>query len=552
MSSPWTTPPAGSELPPRNANVQYYQTRHIYPRNVVTGGSWQVGKEAIFQFESDPASGWLVPDQTKLYCRFKVSAAGSTNGVVPSKAIRLAACPLLGMFDGARWSINGTTVQSVAGDLDTIGQLQLRMRGSRESQDTNGSLGADSLRQHMSHPTSAPQVLETTDATLDATTNRYLSANGVYTNDKHKLCTDRCTGGVAEGQPMELMTPVSMALTSFGINKFISGASHDLRFTIGQHGVTGAKSFYTRMLPGEAADSGSVISAATAGGVTLNGPDGALADGSVLNEAQSYSILSGATVANADGVRRTLAQFQPPIDSYTAGNLNITMEEIYLVAQYCLPVHGTVPRPLSSQFVYDNITLLQQPYDPRVAMNEQITIPVNTTRIIIGFRGAGKTLADNRELLGKAGGLLANDSGLDELGFRTTAANLAGGSVSSLQITLAGISLPQPQYALNWAAGDYIRSWNDWGSFLQSSVGNTNGAQSLTEYQQDPLFAFRIMGDSDSVAQNLQVRATFKDNADAGVEHEMLVFCLGSSTIEMQYDDDASFQPTSVSVMEVV
>ena len=103
MSSPWTTPPAGSELPPRNANVQYYQTRHIYPRNVVTGGSWQVGKECIFQFESDPASGWLVPDQTKLYCRFKVSAAGSTNGVVPSKAIRLAACPLLGMFDGARW-----------------------------------------------------------------------------------------------------------------------------------------------------------------------------------------------------------------------------------------------------------------------------------------------------------------------------------------------------------------------------------------------------------------------------------------------------------------
>jgi hypothetical protein len=54
------------------------------------------------------------------------------------------------------------------------------------------------------------------------------------------------------------------------------------------------------------------------------------------------------------------------------------------------------------------------------------------------------------------------------------------------------------------------------------------------------------------VAQNLQVRATFKDHADAGVEHEMLVFCLGSSTIEMQYDDDASFQPTSVSVMEVV
>ena len=54
------------------------------------------------------------------------------------------------------------------------------------------------------------------------------------------------------------------------------------------------------------------------------------------------------------------------------------------------------------------------------------------------------------------------------------------------------------------------------------------------------------------MAQNLQVRATFKDNVDTSVEHEMLVFCMGSSTIEMQYDDDASFQPTSVSVMEVV
>ena len=197
----------------------------------MTGGSWQVGKEVIFQYESDPASGWLVPDQTKLYCRFKVSAAGATDGVIPSKAIRLAACPLLGLFDGARWSMNGTTVQSVAGDIDTIGQLQLRMRGSRESHDTNGSLGADSLRQHMGHPTSAPQTdILGTGALLDDTNGagalapacrRFHSANGVYSNDKHKLCTDRCAGGVAEGQPLELMTPVSMALTSFGINKFI-------------------------------------------------------------------------------------------------------------------------------------------------------------------------------------------------------------------------------------------------------------------------------------------------------------------------------------------
>ena len=39
----------------------------------------------------------------------------------------------------------------------------------------------------------------------------------------------------------------------------------------------------------------------------------------------------------------------------------------------------------------------------------------------------------------------------------------------------------------------------------------------------------------------------------AAIAHcEMLIFCLGTSVIEAQYDDDASFQPTAVSVQEVV
>ena len=98
-----------------------------------------------------------------------------------------------------------------------------------------------------------------------------------------------------------------------------------------------------------------------------------------------------------------------------------------------------------------------------------------------------------------------------------------------------------------------VRAWADWGSFLQSNFGNTNGAQSMSEFIRDPLFAFRIMGDTDSVAQNLQVRASFSACAGKdGDEREMLVFCLGTSVIEAQYDDDASFQPTAVSVQEVV
>ena len=244
-------------------------------------------------------------------------------GTVPSKAIRLAACPLLGMFDNARWSMNGTTIQSVSGDLDTIGQLQLRMRGSRESQDTNGALGADSLRQHMGHPTSAPQTSALVDAAALAgagATSRYHSADGVYANDKHKLCTDRCADGVAVNKSMELMTPVSMALTSWGINKFISGASHDLRFTIGQHGIDGKKSFYTRAIPGSAADSGTVLA-----GTALTGNGVAIDD--ARSAAQSFNILNATTAATNANVARTVAQFQPTIPAYAAAaaGLKITV-----------------------------------------------------------------------------------------------------------------------------------------------------------------------------------------------------------------------------------
>ena len=240
MSGPWQTPPAGSDLPPRNGNVQYYASRMIYPRNTITGNDWKVGREAVFQFESDPASGWLVPDQCKLYMRFKVRTKGAAN-VPNTDSLRFAAAPLWGLFDAARWSMNGTTVQAVSGDLDSHAQLQLRMMGSRESHDTNGILGCDSLRQKMIHP----------ELTSSGTNTAAKGVAEVFTpeiipNDKQKMFSDR-KGTETE---FELASPLSMCLTAFGTNKFIPGASHDVRMTIGTEGVNMRKSVYTERIPG--------------------------------------------------------------------------------------------------------------------------------------------------------------------------------------------------------------------------------------------------------------------------------------------------------------
>ena len=210
------------------------------------------------------------------------------------------------------------------------------------------------------------------------------------------------------------------------------------------------------------------------------------------------------------------------------------------MATYALPVAGTVPRPLSSQYVFDHITLLTKQLDNATqTLTQQFTIPVNTTRIILGLREGGTpSLAVNRELLGRTAGKLGHDGA-------------GNGRITSASITLAGQVLPQPAYQIDAKDGQIIRPWSDWQGFLKSSIGNTAGAQNLSEFEDDMLLAFRIMGARDSVAQNLTTRLTFGGTGTSG-NTELLVFCIGQQVWENQFDDDSSFMPTSVSVEEVV
>ena len=72
----------------------------------------------------------------------------------------------------------------------------------------------------------------------------------------------------------------------------------------------------------------------------------------------------------------------------------------------------------------------------------------------------------------------------------------------------------------------------------------------MSEFQEDPIAAFRVIGNRDSVAQNLTIRYGLK--ADPAADTELCVYCIGTNVLEATYDDDASFQPTSVSVQEVI
>ena len=555
MSGPWQTPPAGSELPPRNGNVQRYETRLIQSRNTVTGDQWQVGREVIFNFESDPASGWLCPSESKLYMRARlkqIADNGTITDVVPSQAMRFAASPLFGLFDSCRYSQNGTTVQQQSGDLDTLAHFQLRLTGSRESHDTNGSLGMDSLRQKMMHP---EQAYTTTLNAAKGVTETFNSQ--VIPNEKHKTLLDRF--GTGNNADFELASPVSLALTSWGISKFIAGASHDLRFTIGAHGKNMRKSLYTEEVPPTPVGQATVVSgvATHSSNLSLDSvavPTAATSAASVTKlkttratDADNFSYDS-ANAANKEQARSSMlarcAAAIPVYDDTLANHgLILVPEEIYLAACYVLPVYNTVPRPLSWQATFDHIHLISRNIPSKTSIVEQIQIPVNTTRIVVTFSENLNTLAFNRELIGQSGG-------------QGDPAHLSDkrGSVTGLSINLSGVSLPAPAYALDFTTKRYIRAWQDWQSFLKGSISNAVGSQNSSEWADDPAFAFRIMGDRSSVAQNLTVRADFKNVGNTGTSANcvMNVFCVGTMVWENVYDDEASFQPTSVSVQEVI
>ena len=59
------------------------------------------------------------------------------------------------------------------------------------------------------------------------------------------------------------------------------------------------------------------------------------------------------------------------------------------------------------------------------------------------------------------------------------------------------------------------------------------------------------MGENSSVAQNMQVQASFKGGG-LPADTEMLVWCIGTNVWETVYDDSGSFMPTAVSLQEVI
>ena len=144
MASPFVAQPAGTPVAP-STSARYYYRRQVYSRNPVTQGNFVSGRNVNFNFE---ASGghYFVPQESRVVAKLKIKA---NDGSKLERSVRFACDPVSNMFSAAQLSINGTTVESHANNVDDIARIQLRTEHTKAGADGPGSAGLLSFNQKM-------------------------------------------------------------------------------------------------------------------------------------------------------------------------------------------------------------------------------------------------------------------------------------------------------------------------------------------------------------------------------------------------------------------
>jgi hypothetical protein len=144
MASPFVAQPAGTPVAP-STSARYYYRRQVYSRNPVTQGNFVAGRNVNFNFESS-GGHYFVPQESRIVAKLKIRA---NDGTKLERSVRFACDPVSSMWSSAQLSINGTTVESHANNVDDIARIQLRTEHTKAGADGPGSAGLLSFNQKM-------------------------------------------------------------------------------------------------------------------------------------------------------------------------------------------------------------------------------------------------------------------------------------------------------------------------------------------------------------------------------------------------------------------
>ena len=230
----FNAPPAGAPVPPAS-QVSHYYRKVVYARSTIDGNIATIaGKEAQFSAEVG-GRHWLVPQETRLVAKLKVTRDDGTTA--PDPSVRFACDPVARLFSSGRLSIQGTTVESHGADIQDISTIQLRTEGTRAGLDSGGGpAGLQSFDQRMDHPEliyqagDGGEAAEADDATKGSTKTYW---NTARRNDKHAVLQDNGANA------MELSTPLGSFFTfARQTRSFIPSCELDVRLVVNEHAVT--------------------------------------------------------------------------------------------------------------------------------------------------------------------------------------------------------------------------------------------------------------------------------------------------------------------------
>lgn len=545
-SGMFETQPAGTPIEPSNS-VRYYYRRQIYPATPSTGPNHVAGREVQWRFQASGQHAF-VPQESRLVARVRVDKSndnGATWTQEVEKSIRYAADPLSRLYDQARLSINGTTVDNVSSDVQDISTIQLRLEGTKPGAAAAGSAGLLSMDQRMHHDeeTGTGTGNEAYDymggARQAGVAPAAMSDAGAFhevetRNEKHQILLDAARAGIAAGgwgnangdtaRLHDLSTPLGQMFTFFRQNKaFLRNMEFDLRLVVSSDGAHDA--LFTKTIPAQPRNQGFTFPGQVMGGVQTYGFD---------DFAMAAVALGFEAFEESDRTLCQLLPSVPPAESSINGVNNIQyrvyVQDLFLDAMFAVPRVPLMP-PLSVQVPFQSCTL----YTRALAQNENFQetfsgIPPSVTGIVVAMRKQEHSLAENRELY------------------------LAGGSSSdfsfkNFQLQMGSLSLPQPSYDMDLPNRRAGRAFADYVSFIGGDHRDGTGAMGYTEWCESPLLCFRILQNPGEYSSTISLKFSTQAQVDAGTT--LMVFCLHSKVFEAEWAE-GSEQPTKVLVDEVL
>ena len=513
IMNPFQSQPAGTPIAP-STSARYYSRRQVFSRNPIEGTSFKPGVTANFNID---ASGghYFVPQESVITARFKVT---NHAGGKLSKSVRFATNPVANMFSAAALSIGGTTVESHAANVADVSRLQLRMEQTKAGADGPGGAGLLSFNQKMNHEEASSALLDTAAGGDDINTDGVITAltdGGLVDtkaaivdvfhtsderNDKHELLLNNSSGdSVGDAKDLELSCPLSQIFTFCAQNKsFIPNISALIELTI--NADFRSDMFFSEQLRGVASNGAVQTKVVT-----------------------TLETIGAATQLDA---KVTLPSYIPPVAAVDNTQLPIvTVDSLFIDA--CFAVPTSVPRPPTSwQIPYQAMTI----YTRNLTNTNNFTItmpgiPPSVSAIVMALRSTKHGMHSNRELYQK------------------------GTLITKASLSIGQLTLPQPQYDLNFPDRRVGRLMQDFISFTGGSASNGVGADNITEFCKSPLLAFRILQDPGSYASTAIVR--LDTSANVGTDCELVFACIHQKVFEAYWQDGESF-PSRVVVDDVL